>query len=310
MRIRLATAVVFMLAATAASLPAADSRVYHVGNSLTGQAMGNDRLKNLAAPHGIDITYGFHIRCGEGVSYMWANPTDTCVDPNSFGRFADALPNNTWDIVTLQSYGDDLGAGRQAIANMINLARTNPANGATKFYVFNGWPQHLAGSTTTDYSDHWVRTYDRAEPLTYENRLLKWTRDYSDELMRQVNDDALGLPVEVYRVNTGEVFYQLDQLAEQGQLGSTTGIEQWYSDDYHMGEFGAYTSSITMLAALYGQSPIGQPAPAGMDAAVASRVQQTVWDVVRADPYSSVPEPGGALLLAFLAPLALRRRRA
>jgi hypothetical protein len=298
-----------MLSLGPASLRAAESRVYHVGNSLSLQTAGDDRLKNLAAPRGIDITYGFHIRCGEGMSYIWANPTDTCVDPNGFGRFADALPNNPWDIVTLQTYGDDLGAARQSIANMVNLTRTNAANSNTKFYVFTGWPQHLSASATPDYSDHWLQTYDRAEPPTYDNRLRKWTRDYSNELMAQLRDDAAGLPVDIYRIDTGEVFYQLDLLAQQGQLGATTNIEQWYSDDFHMGEFGRYASSITMLAALYGQSPVGLPAPVGMDPGVATAVQQTAWNVVSADSYSSVPEPGAALLFALLAPAAMRRTR-
>ena len=288
---------------------AAESRVYHVGNSLTAQSALNDRLKGAAAEQGIDLTYGFHIRCGEGVSYMWANPGDTCVDPNAFGRFSEALPNNTWDAVTLQTYGDSLPGAKQAITDFINLTRTNPANSDTKFYVLQGWPQHLAESDATDYSDHWELTYDRSEPATYENRLRTWTRDFSDELRSQLNDPASGLPVEVLRIPTGEVFYELDQLAEAGLLGTTTEIEQWYSDDFHMGEFGAYASRVTMLAALYGQDPSGLAAPEGMSAEVAALVQQTAWNVVLGDPHAAVPEPGSLALLAAAALPLLRRSR-
>lgn len=284
------------------------SRIYHVGNSLTNQSVGSDALKNLAANRGIDVTYGYHIRCGMGLGYIIANPDDVCVTPNTFGLFTPALTNNTWDVVTLQTYGDTYDANKSAIQQFINITRSNATNQGTKFYVFEGWPQDLT-TIGSDYSDHWLSTYDPSNPNDFVNSRKTWSRGFSDELMSQLRSDAFNSPVEIKRIRTGEVFYQLDQLAEAGQLGSTTEIEQWYVDPYHMGEFGAYASRLTMLATVYGEDPSGLPAPATMSPEVAALVQQTVWNVVTNDSYSGVPEPSGVALLGVGALALLRRTR-
>src|SRR3954451_4673057 len=82
--------------------------VYHVGNSLTYHITAEDRLKNEAALRGIDMSYGYHIRCGAGLHDISAFPTDTCVPVNAYGYWGQALPNNHWDAVTLQTFGDSL----------------------------------------------------------------------------------------------------------------------------------------------------------------------------------------------------------
>lgn len=292
----------------AAARGAEASRVYHVGNSLTNQSMGSDALKNLAANRDIDITYGHHIRCGQGLGYIVANPEDTCVTPNAFGTFAPALANNPWDVVTLQTYGDTYETNKSAIRHMIDTTRGNAANQATRFYIFEGWPQNFSPASN-DYSQHWLRTYDPSIPDDSSNRLRTWSRDYSDNLMSQLRSAEFNAPIEIKRIRTGEVFYRLDQLAEAGQLGATTEIEQWYADAYHMNDFGAYASRLTMLAAVYGENPAGLPAPAGMSPEIAALVQQTVWDVVTSDPYSGVPEPSGVALLGVGALALLRRTR-
>jgi hypothetical protein len=289
-----------------AARAAETSRVYHIGNSLTNQTVTQaNSLSSYAALRGIDITYGFHIRCGMGLGYISTNPDDVCVGPSSFGNYTPALTGNAWDAVTLQTYGDTYDVNKTAIRKFIDLTRGNAANAGTKFYIFEGWAQNLADNGVS-YSSNWLSTYDPANPVGVKT----FSRGYSNELMRQLRVD--NPTVDIRRVPTGEVFYQLDQLARAGQLGSTTGIEQWYGDPNHMGDFGAYTSQITMLAALYGQNPAGLPAPSGMTPEVAAAVQQTVWNVVSSDPFTSaVPEPSGIAVLGIAATaVATRRRRA
>jgi len=303
---------VFAISTTATTSHAAQtSRIYHVGNSLSNQT-GNEYLQALGAQRGIDVTYGNHIAAGNGLGYMIANPESaTGWSPTTYST---ALPNNAWDVVTLQTYGDTYDTNKNAIKQMMNLTRQNAANQATKFYIFEDWPQDLEhagpGSTPVDYSQHWLSIYDANNPSDGVNRLKTWSRGYSDQLMSDLRGAAFNSPVEIKRIRTGEVFYQLDQLAEAGQLGTTTEIEQWYADPYHMGDFGAYASQLTMFAAVYGQNPAGLPAPAGMTPDVAAKVQQTVWNVVTNDPYSgvTVPEPGAFALLGISAVALLRRR--
>jgi MYXO-CTERM domain-containing protein len=296
-----------MTTTTTTTRAAQPTRIYHVGNSLTGQS-ANDHLKVIAAERGIDSTPGHDVRSGKGLGFMHANPQD--VEFFSPSGYSTALPNNTWDVVTLQTYGDTYDTNKNAIQHMVNLARSNPANQATKFYIFEGWPQ-IFTQVSDDYSTHWLSTYDPNNHSDSGNRLKSWSRGYSDELMSQLRGPAFNSPVEIKRIRTGEVFYQLDQLAEAGQLGTTTEIEQWYGDDFHMGEFGAYASRLTMFATVYGQNPTGLSAPAAMTPEVAAKVQQTIWNVVTSDPYSgvTVPEPSGLALLGVGAVALLRRRR-
>jgi hypothetical protein len=294
--------------ATTTARAAQTSRAYHVGNSLTGQA-GADHLRGLAAQRGIDVTWGYHIRAGQGLGYMIANPNDVSMSAPS--TYPTALPNNAWNVVTLQTYGDTYDTNKSAIQQMINSTRTNAANQTTRFFIYEGWPQDLA-QVGGDYSAHWRSTYDPTKPSDSINRLKTWSRGFSDELMSQLHSSAFNSPVDIKRIRSGEVFYQLDQLAEAGQLGSTTGIEQWYIDPYHMNDFGAYTAQLTMFATIYGENPAGLPAPTGMTPEVAATVQQTVWSVVNTDPYSGVhnPEPSGLALLSVGALALLRRYRA
>jgi MYXO-CTERM domain-containing protein len=300
-----ALALTFSLAVTAGAAPT-PSRTYHVGNSLTGQTVAQGEVKNLAAARNIDVTFGYHVRGGQGLGFITANPND--VTYSTPANFNPALPNNTWDIVTLQTYGDTYDANKTAIRSLINLTRTNVANQNTKFYIFTGWPQDYA-KAGDDYSSHWLSTYDPNNHGDFQNRMRTWSRGYSNELMSQLNSPAFNSPVPIGRVPTGEVFYQLDQLAGAGQLGAVTDISQWYSDAHHMGELGAYVSQLTMFATLYGENPAGLPGPAAMSPEVLATVQQTVWNVVSSDPYAAVPEPGGLSLLAAAAAPLLRRRR-
>lgn len=284
------------------------SHVYHIGNSLTNSAVTQaNSLQSYAALRGISVDYGFHIRCGAGLGYIAANPDDVCVGPSSYGNYTPGLSNNAWDAVTLQTYGDTYDVNKAAIHRFVDLTRSNPANQDTKFYIFDGWAQNLADNNV-GYSANWMSTYDPADPVAVRT----WSRDYSNEMMRQLRAESFGAPIDVRRIPTGEVFYQLDQLARAGKLGSTTGIEQWYADPNHMGEFGAYASRITMLAAMYGENPAGLPAPDGMSPDVATAVQQAVWSVVTSDPYTgaagAVPEPSGILVLGAAVILAGGRR--
>jgi hypothetical protein len=301
------------LAAGACGMPARAatvSYVYHVGNSLTSQTVNAAlSMSTYAGMRGINVGWGFHIRCGAGLSYMAANPEDVCVGPSGYGNYTAGLTGNPWDAVTLQTYGDTIEANKTAIRHFVDLARTNPANAATRFYIFEGWGQNLALNGTT-YSPNYVSTYDESNPVTVRT----WSRSYSNQLMSQLGSETYAAPVDFRRIPTGEVFYQLDQLALAGQLGTVQTIEEWYGDANHMTPLGEYVSDLTMMSAMYGQSPIGLPGPDGMTPEVAAAVQQTVWNVVTSDPYTgvaaAVPEPGGLALLGLGAAAgAILRRR-
>jgi len=109
------------------------------------------------------------------------------------------------------------------------------------------------------------------------------------------------------------------------------GIVNFYTDNVHMndqphnsaedGTIGGYVSALTMYAVLTGESPVGLPAydpvtgqgwerlDPKLDAGLITALQETVWDVVRNDPLTNVPEPGSLGLLGTSALLLAVRRR-
>jgi hypothetical protein len=281
---------------------AAPVEVYHVGNSLTYHMISGDRFKIEAANRGINIDYGYHIRCGSGLRDIVTFPTDTCVVPNAFGTFAQALPNNHWDNVTLQTYGDSLSDAKTIIGQMITTTRSRPDNANTQFYIYEDYPQSLAGE---DYSHAWPQPYDGTRRRT-------WTRDYSNLLMTSLRKQYPDPTHQPILIPSGEVLYQLDQLAQAGQLPGVGGIEEWYGDEFHLNTFGSFTTETTMFAVMFKQNPVGLPGPDGMSPELTQRVEETIWNVVSSNKFtnvSSVPEPSALGLFAIGAISLLRRRR-
>jgi hypothetical protein len=282
MRVRnIAAAIPWGAAVAAAALYNASARaatnltVFHVGNSLTYQATDGDKLKNHAAQVGINLTWGSHIRCGSGLLDIYTYPTDTCVPPGVFGYWGNALPNNHWDMVTLEPYGDKLADAEYISTQMISLTRSRPDNASTKFYFFQNFPQALTGGET--YAQHWVQPYDGS-------RYYTWTRDYGNRLMADLELQHPELPLVPTLISTGEVLYRLDQLARAGQIPGINRAEDFYADPFHLTPWGTFASETTIFSVLFNMSPNGLAPPSDMPAATANLITQNVWDIVHNRP--------------------------
>ncbi len=60
-------------------------------------------------------------------------------------------------------------------------------------------------------------------------------------------------------------------------------------DDVHASQLGVYFVGLVHYATIYARSPVGLPALNTVTTTVARQMQQIVWDVVRADPWTGVP---------------------
>lgn len=260
-----------------ASVVSADPfRSYHIGNSLTSQTYSHIgySLEQLTDSRNIDIAVGFHIRCGSQLNVTYNNPNEVCVGPTPpYGVFTNALPNYTWDAITLQPYGDPMNAGISAANGMINLSLQNPSNQAAKIYVMEMWPQ---GESSDSYATRWNRNYDESID-DYESR---WSKQYFLDFTQNLK--ASNPAKKVGMVLSGEVLYQFDLLAKQGAITGFNSVSQLYGDPYHVTQDGSYLSRLTLFATLYHTSPVGLPVPSNVTftSEDVKQLQELVWQVV------------------------------
>lgn len=262
---------------------------YMVGNSLTFDGLGHYKpeglgLKLLAESAGVDLTYGFHVRCSSALPDTLANPTETCVQaPFQYGTFSNALPNYEWDNVTLQPYvGSTLGQDAAACTTFIDLAKTHPGNDDTAFYIYSAWPAQSTGK----YAEYWAGGLNEDDGLPSQQR-----RQYVDHLFKRVegeNDALLRL------IPAGEVFYRLDLMIDAGELPGVTSMAQFYRDDLHLSGLGRFVASATNLAATEREDPaqfVVLPSNYGeIPSETLAALRTIIWDVVVSDPRTGIAD--------------------
>jgi hypothetical protein len=293
--------------------PARALTVYHIGNSVTDTLQYN-RLQQVASGFGNTYTYGRHMIPGSPLSWIYQNPTSG-FNEAPYGYYPNALPNYTWDVLTLQPFDRQISGAdgdRVMAGNYINLALSNPANSSMRVLIYSRWPRRNQISNNPPiyantfygltYQAQWDRTYTDPD----------WnggfeTRDYFEKLVNVLRTDFPSLTIDMAPV--GDVLYELANRMQLNQINHFTNIVQIYSDGIHFydggphGNIGSYAASLTFYATMFKSSPVGDT-NYGLwgitDAVLANQIQQTVWDVVAGHPYSGVapiPEPSTWLLL-------------
>jgi len=270
--------------------------VYHVGNSLTWDSQPRT-IQDFAESTGNSHEMGYHIRCSWSLTRMLTAPTSTCVSPTSFGTFEPALSENAWDAVTLQPYpstGTTLQSEADAILSMINTTRSYRGNEDTKFYIFTGWP------TRGTLIDEWG-----AEIVDDNSTKFELRRDAYDHVYQRV---TAATDAEVYVIPVGEIIYQLATMIDGGEIDGLTRASQLYRDEFHMSHvLGRYVASATTFSTLYGDDLDGITLP-GYSADIGSAVNDIIWNEVRTNAFTGVPEPGVGLSILLLAGLVARGR--
>lgn len=244
---------------------AAGTMSYHIGNSITWDALPS-LLDELAAEQGHEHVAGWHIACSSDLEEIWASPDYTCIDsPEPFGKYTEALTQHEWDHVTLQPWrtGGTLASDAARILDFIELARTNPANRDTRFFIYQGWARLAYFSSWTQH----VADADDTRSVT--------ARQYFEHLLDRVRsqtDAAVGL------IPTGEVFYQL--------YGSgTVGAAELYRDGFHASYgIGRYAARMTMYATLAGVDPL-EITPPDSDPELYGAILSVMSDVL----YPAIP---------------------
>lgn len=264
---------------------------YHIGNSLTFDSQP-EAMEAFAASRGLDHQVGFHIRTSSSLRNILDNPTDVSIEPNEFGAYTQALPNNAWDIVTIQPHPSNspyttLGEDIDSIMSFINLTRTNPANANTNFYIYQAWPQR----GTATYQAQWTAP----SPNELDSQMVR-RREYYNNLIERVRAET---DANVYMIPVGEVLFELDVRMRAGEIPGFTNINQMYRDALHL-SYGAgrFVAGATTFATILGQYPTGLDIPADFYGGPSTLTQiqkdailETIRDVLDKHPYSGVTMP-------------------
>lgn len=273
------------------SLAWAVTTSYHIGNSLTFDSQP-EAMEAFAASRGLDHQVGYHIRSSSSLRNILDNPTDVSVEPNEFGTYTQALPNNAWDIVTLQLHNSNsplatLGQDVESILSLINLTQSNPANANTNFYIYQTWPQ----LSSTSYQDQW-----NGPSPDNVNTPMSRRREYFNNLIERVRAET---DANVYMIPVGEVLYELDVRMRAREIPGLSSVNQLYRDGLHL-TYGAgrFVAGATTFATILGQYPTGLDIPADFyggptapSEAQKTAILETIRDVLDKHLYSGVEMP-------------------
>ncbi len=253
-------------------------RAYRIGNSLTWDSQPK-AIEALAAERGLEHLEAYHINCGKSLERIWTHPEEVCVRPvEPFGTFAGALTGHAWDAVTFQPHpgaGSTLATDTARILDFIAMARENPRNRNTVFYIYAPWP----GQNRGPYHEVWQRDTPNAD----DTKTLQ-TRAYFRHLIERVRAKT---DADVRMIPAGHVVYELDRRMRAGRIEGYRSAADLYRDVVHMNHVGRFIAGVTTFATLYGQDPTGLTCPpkhygGGKDFTpeLYSEIHDAVWSVV------------------------------
>lgn len=279
-------------------------RSYHVGNSLTWD-MKIKFFDRRPTPNFDEAEPGYHIYCSSSLARITEYPSNVCVPPNDYGTYEEGLPNNDWGAITLQPYPGNTGAEElEAAELLINLARQNPNNADTPFFIYATWPtaKVVDNNLYTNLPNSWGNDTDEHGLDTPVKRTQSWVRWFYEELSVRVPDaNLLMLPV-------GDVLLALDGKLRAGAYPELDNASELYRNAGHLNNAGQYLAHITGWAAMYRTNPEGLDWNEGFGTTtpqvpgfpnqdltpteeLSDLIRTTIWEVLLNDPNSGVTDP-------------------
>lgn len=269
---------------------------YFIGNSFTHNCEPYS-LPALAAQQSNNLTVGAHINSGSPLHNIWGRPDDAREVNTTFGRFREALPNHEWDVVTLQLFykrpfegfpQSTIQSDIDSIVSFINLARQNPDNSDTTFYIYASWPFLWTGKPFQEAWDADVED-ELTTPTSHQ-------REYFEHLIKRARAAS---DAEIYLIPIPEVMYALDQKMQDGEVSGFTGVADLLSDDrLHVNQgLGEYLVGATVYATIFGANPAGLVKPdesyeGGDNSLFTPEIyevfHETIWDVISTHEYTGV----------------------
>jgi hypothetical protein len=276
--------------------------VYQIGNSLTYE-LDRPMISAWAQSRGFSLDAGYDVNFGQGLDYHWSNPTTASAATELFST---ALPNNTWDVLTLQpSFNTIEGptGDAQRISDFVGLLTSNPANTNTQVYIYERWPWNDYFMPLYGYRALWEMPYE-GNPDGHTS-----TRDFYAKLLDAVSGTLpLSNPVEL--VPIGETFYNIDAAIQAGEIPELTSITQLYRDNTHLSPIGSFTLAATFYATVFHDNPFGLANLHSADVPddLALRLEEISWETVTHAGELPEPKSISVFALGLLISIGLMRR--
>ncbi|AHD01688.1 hypothetical protein [Leisingera methylohalidivorans] len=273
--------------------PEAALKVFHLGHSLVGPDMPHMLAQLAPAGHG----YNSQLGSGTSLRAHW-EPGEDILDfaaanqPPAYRDARQAVGSGEYDAVVLTEMVELRDALRyfdaaEYLGKWAGLARE--ASPDTRIYLYETWHR-------LNDPEGWLDRIDGDLENLWVNKLL--------------GPDSRGKPQQpVYLIPGGQVLAALARAAEAGGIPGLASRESLFArtsegglDTIHVNDLGAYAVALTHYAVLYQRAPAGlrheltradgSPAQA-FSAEAAAKVQQIVWDAVRALPRTGLGAAGG-----------------
>jgi hypothetical protein len=283
----------------------AEMRVYAIGNSVT-DTLKYKSFAGLLQTSGYKPVVARHMIPGAPLDWLLSHPTQGFKE-EPYGYPTNAFANYQWDAITLQPFDRRMDSDTQVISEYISMARKNPQNDKTRFFIYARWPRMSKDGRAVKYNkDDYGKESAGPDKITDYKQVDKWesrwnakynggwanneTADYFATLTQKLREKEPDVVINMIPV--GHVMAALNNRMEEGEIAGYTSIYDVYTDSIHLNTVGSYIVGITYYATITGKSPVGLPFDLyGLqDENLARAIQQTAWEIVKTQPLSGVKE--------------------
>lgn len=320
---------------------AEQQKTFVLGNSLTAGMSPKRLLPQVAETTSNTWLVNQFTQPGAPLDWHWYVNYVNGANGDKLNSF---IEEGTWDSVSLQPFGrpfidaeaPDLTRANSPDFGVINSAshwidtfRDN--NSDVAIYIYASYPAiGPSDSNPTPAHGSFAEAWD-ASYTDFTSRDNAFSRSYFEQLVDQLREDKSSERSSINLIPFGDVLYEIDLMASNGEILGTSGIEDWYRDRVHL-KWGLpqYAKAATFYASLFGENPenldwrpysdiasidrtdLNDGEKLSMfdaaDQASVDLVNEAVWRVVQANSYARVPEPSvGATILACVVYLIYRR---
>lgn len=260
---------------------------YWIGNSLSDEIKdtnANAGVKPLAIAAGYP-GHEWGRSMTPGAPPEWLYDQSVAFTQPPYGDFREAFAGWDFDGFVYQPFTRPVDNETLYFSKFTDHIVAGPSGSDTQPFLYMHWMNKRSNGVND--AAYWKQIWDtdyRTIPYFYQ------TRNFFEDLIVSVRQSetrikpALMIPV-------GEVLYQLNELAMNGQLPEIASSFDFYEDDIHLNDTGSYITALTHYATIYFRSPVGLPVPSGfgsISSQLVSIIQQVVWDVVSNYRYSAI----------------------